>query len=308
VAGDEATLRARPPLSLLVCTIAPLALDADGMESALLFAEASLPVGFMSMATTGSTAPATIPGTIALADAEIVAALTLVQLAFPGAPVFHSLMPGVMHPRTGAYLATTLEGDAAYAAGVEIAHRWGVPTLAGVFGTDGAAPGWQAASASAATLALCALCGAETGSGLGLLEGCTVLYPEQLLLDSDIYQRVRLDLARLDTGRDALALDVVRSVGPRGTFLGERHTRDGLRRLRFSSLTEQPAVGRRSGAFRDPIEVARERVAEILARHHPEPLEAAVQAELDRLVAAADAGDPGPGALHVPAARRGGAA
>lgn len=293
VAGDETTLRARPPLSLLVCTIAPLALDADGMESALLFAEAGLPVGFMSMATTGSTAPATIPGTIALADAEIVAALTLVQLAVPGAPVFHSLMPGVMHPRTGAYLATTWEGDAAYAAGVEIAHGWGVPTLAGVFGTDAAVPGWQAASASAATLALCALCGAETGSGLGLLEGCTLLYPEQLLLDSDIYQRVRLDLARLDTRREALAIDVVRAVGPRGTFLGERHTRDGLRRLRYSDLTEQPAAG---GGHRDPTEVARERVDAILANHHPEPLDSAVRDELDRLVSAADAGDPGPGA------------
>ena len=41
--------RQRPPLSLLVCSIAPLAQDRDGLESALLFAEAGLPVGFMSM-------------------------------------------------------------------------------------------------------------------------------------------------------------------------------------------------------------------------------------------------------------------
>jgi hypothetical protein len=58
-------------------------------------------------------------------------------------------------------------------------------------------------------------------------------------------------------------------------------------------LTHEPAPG---GGYRDPVEVARERVAAILADHHPEPLETAVQAELDRLVAAADAGDPGPGA------------
>ena len=51
VAKDETTMRQRPPLSLLVCTIAPLALDEGGMESALVFAEAGLPVGFMSMAT-----------------------------------------------------------------------------------------------------------------------------------------------------------------------------------------------------------------------------------------------------------------
>ena len=163
VAGDEATLRARPPLSSLVCTIAPLAQDAEGMEAALVFAEAGLPVGFMSMANAGSTGPATIPGTIAAADAEIVAALVLVQLVQPGAPVFHSLMPGLMDRRTGGHLATTWEGEVAYPVGVELAHAWGVPTLAGVFGTDAPVPGWQAAAEAAVALTLCALCGAETG-------------------------------------------------------------------------------------------------------------------------------------------------
>jgi hypothetical protein len=93
IAEDEATMRERPPLSLLVCTIAPLAQDIGGMESALVFAQAGLPVGFMSMATAGSTAPATVAGTIAVADAEMVSAMVLIQMAYPGAPVYHSLMP-----------------------------------------------------------------------------------------------------------------------------------------------------------------------------------------------------------------------
>ena len=285
IADDEATLRTRPPLSLLVCAIAPLAQDRDGLESALAFAAAGLPVGFMSMATAGSTAPASIGGTIALGDAEIIAALTLIQLAYPGAPVFHSLMPGVMHPRSGAYLATTWEGEAAYAAGVEVAHHWGVPTLAGVFGTDAQVPGWEAAAAAPVALTLCALLGAETGSGMGLLDGCTVLYPEQLLLDTDIYHRVRVNLAGLDTSREALAVDVIRSVGPRGHFLAERHTSEGLRRLALSDLTEQLDAG---GAYRDPLEVARERVRWILDNHHPEPLDDARDAELNRILQAAE--------------------
>jgi trimethylamine--corrinoid protein Co-methyltransferase len=285
IAGDERTMRERPPLSALICTIAPLAQDADGMESALVFAEAGLPVGFMSMATTGSTAPATIGGTIALGDAEIVAALTLIQLAHPGAPVFHSLMPGVLHPRSGAYLATTWEGETAYTAGVEIAHAWGVPTLAGVFGTDAQVPGWESAAAAPVALTLCALAGAETGSGMGLLDGCTVLYPEQLVLDTDIYHRVRVNLAGIDTSRTELALDVIREVGPRGHFLAERHTRDEMRKRVFSDLTEQPDP---VGGYRDPIEVAREKVAWILEHHHPEPLDEARAAELDRILRSAE--------------------
>jgi len=285
IAGDEATMRQRPPLSSLVCTIAPLAQDVGGMESALIFAEAGLPVGFMSMANTGSTAPATIAGTIAVADAEIVAAMVLIQMAYPSAPVYHSLMPGMMHPRTGAYLGSAWEGGVFNAVGVELAHTWGVPTLVGSFGTDAQVPGWQSATEAGAILLLCALCGAETGSGMGLLESCTLLYPEAILLDTDIYHRVRLYAAGLDVSPEDFALDVVKAVGPRGHYLAQKHTRDHLRQRQFSDLVAQPKAG---GGYRDPIQVAREKVDWILEHHQPEPLDEAKQAELKRILEAAE--------------------
>ena len=284
IAGDETTMRQRPPLSSLVCTIAPLAQDEGGTESALVFAEAGLPVGFMSMANTGSTAPATIAGTVVAGDAEIVAAMVLIQMAYPGAPVYYSLMPGVMHPRTGAYLGTTWEAELFYPVGVELAHMWGVPTLAGIFGTDALEPGWQSAGEAATALLLCALCGAEMGSGMGLIESCTLLYPEALVLDTDIYHRVRFDAAGLDTSREALSLDVIKAVGPRGHFLRQRHTRDHMRKRQLSDLTTQPGATER---FRNPVEVAREKTDWILENHHPEPLEEAQQAELTRILQAA---------------------
>lgn len=277
IAGNEKSLRERPPLSLLVCCISPLSQDRDGIESALVLAEAGLPVGFMSMANTGSTAPATLAGTVVIADAEIISALVLIQMAFPGAPVFHSLMPGIMHPRTGAYLATAWEGTLQYPIGVELAHAWGVPTLAGVFATDAQIPGWQSAGDGASSLLLCALTGAETGSGLGLLEACTLLYPEEIILDSDIYHRIRNEAAGLDTSPEAMALDVIKKVGPRGQFLAQSHTRINMRRRVFSDLTAQPGPG---GGLRDPVEVAREKAEWILKNHHPEPLSAAKQKEL----------------------------
>jgi trimethylamine--corrinoid protein Co-methyltransferase len=278
-------LRRRPQLSLLVCAIAPLAQDKEGLESALVFAQAGLPVGFMSMVNTGSTAPATLAGTLVTGDAEIVSALVLIQMACPGAPVFHSLMPGIMHPHTGAYLGSAWEGTLLYAAGVELAHRWGVPTLAGVFGTDALIPGWQSAGDAASSLMLCALAGAETGAGLGLVESCTLLYPEALVLDADIYQRVRIEAGGLDTSTEALALEVIKQVGPRGYYLAHRHTRTHMRRRQFSELASQPAA---QGGFRDPLEVAREKTEWILANHHPQPLEPVQQAELRRILAVAE--------------------
>ena len=284
IAGNETTTRTRPPLSLLVCTIAPLAQDADGMESALVFAEAGLPVGFMSMATTGLTAPATVAGTMVLGDAEIVAAMVLIQMAYPGAPTYHSLMPGIMHPSTGDFMGSAFEADLFYSGGVELAHMWGVPTLAGV-GTEAATSGWESAQGIASSMLLCALCGAETASGLGLREVCTLLSPEALVLDSDIYHTVRIEVAGVDTSREALALDVIKAVGPRGHFLFQDHTRKMFRSLRFSELMGQPAQG---GGYRDPIQVAREKTDWILENHQPEPLAEGQKSELARILRAAD--------------------
>jgi trimethylamine--corrinoid protein Co-methyltransferase len=132
---------------------------------------------------------------------------------------------------------------------------------------------------------LCALCGAETGSGLGLRETCTLLSPEALVLDTEIYHIVRGEAAGLDTSREALALDVTKAVGPRGHFLRHPHTRDHMRQRLFSDLTDQLGEG---GRYRDPIEVAREKTDWILQNHHPEPLEEAQQAELTRILQAAD--------------------
>lgn len=285
IAGSEATQRARPPLSSLVCAIAPLAQDKGGMEAALVFAEAGLPVGFMSMANAGSTSPATISGTLVVADAEIVAAMVLIQMAYPGAPIYHSMMPGIMHPRTGAYLATPWEGQLPYAIGVELAHRWGVPTLSGIFGTDATIPGWQSAAEAAANLLLCALVGADTGAGLGLLESCTVLYPEAVILDSDIYHQIRVEARGIDTSREAMALDVIRAVGPRGHFLRHKHTREHLRKLELSDLCAQSDP---MGGYRDPVELARERVNWILENHFPQPLSQEEQTELRHVIKTAE--------------------
>jgi hypothetical protein len=58
-----------------------------------------------------------------------------------------------------------------------------------------------------------------------------------------------------------------------------------MRRLRFSGLTSQPSEG---GGYQDVFEVARSKVTWILENHHPEPLRQEQQAELTRILQAAD--------------------
>jgi len=49
VAGSAETLRQRPPICANICTIAPLAQDDHGIETALAYAKVGIPVSFMAM-------------------------------------------------------------------------------------------------------------------------------------------------------------------------------------------------------------------------------------------------------------------
>ena len=129
VTGSEEERRRRPPVNANICTIAPLAHDAHGIETALVYAEAGIPTSFMAMPTMGSTAPASILGAIVVGDAEVVSAMVLMQLAYPGAPVFHSIITSLMDPRTGGYIGELPLPVSLIA--VQLAHAWNVPSLGG---------------------------------------------------------------------------------------------------------------------------------------------------------------------------------
>jgi trimethylamine--corrinoid protein Co-methyltransferase len=285
VAGSREAVRARPPFSDLICTIAPLVQDTEGIEAALVLAEAGIPVGFLAMPTLGTTAPATLAGALAVGDAEVISACVLLQLAYPGTPVFHSIMQAWADPRNGAYVTYSVDSRTRYAP-VEMAHHWGIPSLGACYGTDaGTAGTWLAAAEVVLDPLMAGLAGPEIVTGMGLNRTYTLLYPEGLLLDDDIYQRARHALLPLDVDDETLALDAVAAVGPAGHFLAQEHTRTHMRTSLRRGLNHEPAE---HGGYRDPVEVARERVAWIRANHHPEPLEAAQRNELDRILAAAD--------------------
>jgi trimethylamine--corrinoid protein Co-methyltransferase len=285
LAGSKEALRARPLFSLVVCTIAPLMQDKEGIEGAMVLAEAGVPVGFLAMPTLGTTAPATLAGALAMGDAEIISAAVLMQLVSPGAPVFHSLMQAWADPRSGAYVSYPLDARNRYTV-VEMAHHWGMPSLGACYGTDAHEAGtWQSAAEVALDPFMAGLACPEIVTGMGLSETYTLLYPEQLIMDNDIYQRARHYLMALEVNAETLALDTIHAVGTGGHFLAQKHTRQHMGTALKRGISHQ--VGP-DGKYRDPREVAIETVKWILENHHPEPLEGSKQAELTRILAAAD--------------------
>jgi trimethylamine--corrinoid protein Co-methyltransferase len=287
IAGSAEELRRRPVLSDLIGTNSPLVVDKDAMEAALVFAEAGVPVCWVTAPTLGTTAPATRAGAYALGSAELVAATVALQLARPGAPVLHFTMQSWADPRTGILVSFPLDVRMR-ALATELAHRWGVPAESAACGTDSPTPGtWQSGVEEALDLVQAAQEGSELLPSIGLVNVYTLFYPEHLILGDDIYHRVRYAVMDIDVDDETLALDAIAEVGPAGHFLGHKHTRRHMRRAVVPAITHQPSPD--GSGFRDPVEVAREKAEWLWREYQPEPLEADKAAELARILAAADA-------------------
>jgi trimethylamine--corrinoid protein Co-methyltransferase len=287
IAGDREKMRARPPFSVLICTIAPLGQDKEGIEAAMVYAETGIPVGFMAMPTMGSTAPATASGALVVGNAEVVSAMVLMQLVAPGALVYHSLLASVMDPRSADYIVSIPEKYLCNAAAVQLAHDWGVPTLAGAFGMDATEPAtWQLGRDSVYTTLMVPLAGADLVTGGGMLKASTLLVPEQIIFDDEIYHTHCILAEGADTSADGLALEVIAAVGPRGHFLAQKHTRRHMREIWIPGLTH-PRPSLDGKPLPDIRRRAREELDRILVEHEPEPLEEAAQAELQSILDAA---------------------
>jgi len=284
VAGSEDERRKRPPICGNICGIAPLGHDEHGLESALVYAEAGIPFTFMAMPTMGSTAPATPWGALVSGDAEVVAGMVLIQLAYPGAPIFHSIEVSLMHPRTGGYVTGT--GIPFDTMTVQIGHNWNVPSLGGG-GTSSDAKdiGWYSGYATGSGAASIPLSGGEVCGYLGMLDGSMLLYPEQIILDHEICMDVYKAFQEIEFDEADMALDVIKSVGPGSHFLRQKHTREHIRDFEISPISDEFHI---NISPRSSREVALEEFNRINETHHPEPLPQEKLNELDRILAAAE--------------------
>ena len=128
--------------------------------------------------------------------------------------------------------------------------------------------------------------------GLGLLRASTLLLPEQIIYDDEIYNTNRIIIEGIDTGADQLALDVIEAVGPGGHFMAQKHTRRTIRDIWIPELAH-PAPTMSTKPSPDMGERARTAFERILKNHKPEPLSQDIQAELQSILEAAEASGDG---------------
>lgn len=146
---------------------------------------------------------------------------------------------------------------------------------------------WQLGRDSVYTSLLTPLAGADMVEGLGLLRAATLLLPEQIIYDDEIYHAHRILVEGIETSADKLALDVIEAVGPGGHYLAQKHTRRAIRDIWLPKLTH-PSPTMDDQPLPDIRQRARATFERILTEHQPEPLPKDIKVELQSILKAAE--------------------
>lgn len=288
IAGGRQDLRRRPVLSIMECTTAPLGQDGGSVEAALVAAEAGLPVGFMTMTSCASTAPATLAGNLVVGNAEVLSALALVELAYPGAPVFYAAAQTAMDLRTGGYTGGGPEDFLFGAATNILSDFYNLPLSMGSFATGAKEPNWQAGIENSLSTLMACLVMSDMLLGVGLLHGSRIWSYEQMLMDCEIFDIVYHMMKGIAVNDETLAVDVIRAVGPGGNFLAQKHTKKHMRSLWVPRFMDRRPYGEWEKRRDDARDWARATAQHILETHQPDPLDPKLSEELGRIIASVD--------------------
>ncbi len=269
IAGSEENLRRRPFFGGSCEPVTPLVQGKDAMEKSLLCAEKGLPVVVYSMPMAGATTPATFAGCLAIANAEVLSQLVVLQLKYPGAPVIFGGITNIMEMKTTIFPYGAPEMSLMVAALTELCHYYGLP----MFGTAGCSDahniGAQMGAEVTYQILMTSLSGADLVHDVGILYH-SFQSPEVVVFCNEIIDMVNVSMGGIEINEETLPLDLIDRIGPRGAYISERHTLKHFRNFWAPELFDRSA-SKDQGAP-NCEEMVREKAIRLMETHQPKLL------------------------------------
>jgi trimethylamine--corrinoid protein Co-methyltransferase len=203
--------------------------------------------------------------------AEVLAGITLHQLAGAGSPIVWGGAPAIFDMRTGGAPMGAVETVMLNMACAEVGKHLGLPTHGYLVATDSKFVDAQAGGESARSAMLGALAGINMISGAGMIESLACHSVEKLVIDAEsIASAQRLARGIEVRGDDvvggaSLATGMFAQTGLSGEFLKLKETRALFRQEQYlpSAVIDRSARG--SEAASDIFTRARSRVDELVS-------------------------------------------
>ncbi|MDA8584717.1 trimethylamine methyltransferase family protein [Rhodobacteraceae bacterium] len=234
----DAEFTDQPHCYTIINTNSPRTLDipmAQGLIDFARFGQMSIVTPFTLM---GAMAPITVAGAITLSHAEAMAAITLTQLAKPGAPICYGTFTSNVDMKSGApAFGTPTHFQASLAAG-QLARFIGLPWRSAA-GSASNLNDVQAANENQMGLWGCLMAGATVIiHAAGWLEGGLSVSYEKLITDVEVLNMIAELCAGANAGADEIGFENALShVDPSGHFFAAPQTME-----RYSTEFYEPIV------------------------------------------------------------------
>ncbi len=281
VAGGEKELTARPFLIGSSQPISPLVQGKDIVDKSLLCAEKGIPNFVYSGPLAGATAPVTFPGLLAIGIAEFLSQLVVIQLKKPGAPVIVGATPTIIDMRTTLCTYGAPESAFLIAALAEVVRYYRLPFFGRAGATDADLIDAQASLEATYQILLSALSGADLIHGLGEMNAGRMFSPEYAVLGSEIVDMAKVTMQGIEINQETLPLDLIERVGPKATYISEKHTLKHFREIWVPTVLDRSMI--RNEAGKRCHDLVNEKTLKILNTHTPKPLPDDVVKELKKV-------------------------
>ena len=225
--GDGARWRARPFAQAIVTfVVPPLRLAGSACRVLDAAARHDMPAILCSAGQAGTTAPTALAGALTQGNAEVLAALTAMNLLKPGHPLFMANWPFVSDLRTGAFAGGSGEMALLAAASAQMARFYDIPSALGSGMSSSKQPDLQAGWEKGYLTALPALAGGNlVTQTTGILADIIACSQEAFVLDSDLLSGVQRAVRGIEVSDETLSVADIKEVvaGP-GHFLEQPST------------------------------------------------------------------------------------
>jgi trimethylamine---corrinoid protein Co-methyltransferase len=206
--------------------LSPLKYATETLETILVYAKKNQPVYLLACALTGITSPMSIFGSIVQQNAEIMAGITLVQLINPGGPAVYCPASTVADMRTAICIYSPPEQFLINSTCLQMAiDFYKVPTriMAGM--TDSKEVDIQAGYETMQNMLMGLLSGGHmVEQAFGVLDAIMTISYEKFIIDEEMMSRVIRICDGVDTSDSEMSLDVMKEVGPGGSYLSHPDT------------------------------------------------------------------------------------
>ncbi|NKC11828.1 MAG: methyltransferase [Gammaproteobacteria bacterium] len=215
---------AAPRMFTNINSSSPLKHDWPMLDGAMRCAKRGQPVIVTPFTLCGAMAPVTLAGAVSLQTAEALAAIVLLQIVNPGAPVVYGSFTSNVDMKSGAPAFGTPEYARATQMSGQMARFYGLPMRASnacvANYPDGQAVWESSASLQACNSAHCNI----VYHAAGWLESGLCTSFEKFVMDCELLQQMNAYQSAVGVSEDDLAFDAIRAVGPHDHFLGAAHT------------------------------------------------------------------------------------